>query len=416
MSIQKTTLPNGLRIVSESISDVKSISIGIWVRTGSRDESDAKAGITHFLEHMLFKGTERRTAFQIAQSMEAVGGYMNAFTSTEYTCYYCRCLDSQLELAVDVLSDMVQHSTFPDEEIVKEKKVVLEEMKMYKDSPEDVLFEAFGKSMFPDHPLGRPIIGFEETVSAFTREDLYSYIGERYHPSNLLVAVAGNVVHSQLVDLVAAAVTDLSARVVQDHAPVGAVEGDLAYTPFKETLTKAIEQTHMAIGRRGLPYEHKQRFPLLLANTVLSGGMSSRLHQNIREKHGYCYTVSTFNQSYADAGLFGVYIGTDLEYVDHVRELIRKEFDTLIEQPVPQQELAESKAQLKGKLLLAQESMSNRMMRLAKSEIYYGRFITLDELVSDIDMVTSEHVKEFSQDFFDYSVYSESLLIPENKA
>lgn len=415
MSVARSTLGNGLTVVTETIESVRSITIGIWVKTGSRDETDAQAGITHFLEHMLFKGTSRRNAFQIAQSLESVGGYLNAMTSTEYTCYYARCLDSQVDLAVDVLCDMIFNSVFPPEEILKEKKVVLEEMKMYRDSPDDVVFEEFSQQMFPSDPLGRPIIGFEQTVSAFTQEDLRSYLHAHYDPSSLLVSVAGNVSHQAIVDLVGRAVESWA---VTDGVGTGRMERvvpPVRTVDRQRTITRPIEQTHMIIGRRGLRYDDDARMPLLLANTVLSGGMSSRLHQNIREKYGYCYTVSSFSQSYTDTGMFGVYIGTDKEYVPHVRELIAAEFNRLMDEPIPDQEWAESKTQLKGKLLLAQESMSNRMTRLAKSELYFGRFISLDELVEEIDAVTREQVQAFSREFFPYESFCETLLLPESK-
>jgi len=408
-SVNKTVLPGGLKVVTEHIKSVKSVTVGIWVKTGSRDEKEEQAGITHFLEHMLFKGTSKRTAYDIALSMEAVGGYLNAFTSTEYTCYYARCLDTQMGRALDVLTDMLGNSTFPKEEIEKEKKVVIEEMKMYRDSPDDYIFEEFSSQVFKNHPIGRPIIGYENTVSDFTRENLLDYISSRYQAPNLLVAVAGNVNHEEVVKL------------VQEHVNVDN-SGDLInidqpmtdYQPDSKVLTKQIEQTHMIIGRRGLDFDHTDKYTLLLANTVLGGGMSSRLHQNIREKFGYCYSIGTFNQSYTDSGLFGVYIGTDKEYVDHVRELIGKEFEQIRTELVPAKELHEAKSQLKGKLLLSQESMSNRMTRLAKSELYFNRFVTLDELVDNIDQVSAEDIRTFSESFFDKNLYSETLLLPEN--
>jgi len=409
-SVHKTTLPNGIQVVTEEINSVKSVTVGIWVKTGSRNESDQEAGITHFLEHMLFKGTENRSSYDIALSMESVGGYLNAFTSTEYTCYYARCLDTKLPVALDVLSDMVRNSTFPEEEMIKEKKVVIEEMKMYRDSPDDTVFEEFSKRAFDQHPIGRPVIGFEESVSSFTRDDLNNYIRERYKPSNLIVAVAGNADHEIVVELVSKSL-DIESR--GDVEPMNQPLTD--YEPFKKELHKAIEQTHMITGRRGLYYDHSDKYQLLLANTVLGGGMSSRLHQNIREKYGYCYTVGTFNQSYTDSGLFGVYIGTDREYVHHVRELITREFEEIRENPVPDQELAEAKAQLKGKLMLSQESTSNRMTRLAKSQIYFDRFVTLDELVENINSVTKEDILKFSQSFFDPTLFSETILLPEKK-
>ncbi len=407
-SVHRTTLPNGLQVVTEHIDSVKSVTVGIWVKTGSRNETEEQAGITHFLEHMLFKGTENRSSYDIALSMEAVGGYLNAFTSTEYTCYYARCLDTKLPVALDVLSDMVRNSTFPEEEMEKEKKVVIEEMKMYRDSPEDTLFEEFSKQTFDQHPIGRPVIGFEKTVSSFSRQDLFDYISDRYKPSNLIVAVAGNADHKEVVELVSKAL-DMESR--GDVEPMDQPLTD--YSPFKKELSKAIEQTHMISGRRGLYYDHSDKYLLLLANTVLGGGMSSRLHQNIREKYGYCYSIGTFNQSYTDSGLFGVYIGTDKEYVDHVRELITREFEQIREQPVPDQELSEAKAQLKGKLMLSQESTSNRMTRLAKSQIYFDRFVTLDELVENINSVTKDDLLQFSESFFDPMEFSETLLLPE---
>lgn len=409
-TIKKTILPNGLKVVTEHIESIKSISAGIWVKTGSRNESAKQAGITHFLEHMLFKGTESRTAYEIAQSMESVGGYLNAFTSTEYTCYYARCLDSKLEVALDVLSDMVRHSSFPEEEMQKEKNVVLEEMKMYKDSPDDVILEEFSNQMFPGHPIGRPVLGFEETVLSFTREGLFNYIEERYQPDNLLVAVAGNVDHDKVVNAVT--------RLLDHEITTPTQNEDQPLPPYEVThkeISKSIEQAHMILGRRALNYDHPDKYLLLLANTILGGGMSSRLHQNIREKYGYCYSIGPFNQSYVDSGLFGVYIGTDSDYVPHVRELIEKEFERLQNEKIGEKELHEAKAHLKGKLLLSQENTSNRMTRMAKSEIYFNRYVTLDELVENIDAVDAEDLLTFSQDFFNPETYSETLLVPEAK-
>lgn len=410
-NIKKTTHPSGIRIVTEFNPSVRSVSVGIWVKTGSRNERNQLAGITHFLEHMLFKGTDNRSAFDIVQNVESVGGYLNAFTSSEYTCYYVRCLDTEFGTAMDVLSDMVQHPLFPEEEIEKEKKVVIEEMKMYRDNPDDYVFENFTGQMFDQHPLGRPIIGYEETVSAFTREDLIGYVRERYIPANIIVAAAGNVNHDHVTELV-------SKHFDTFYDGNGVTETRQILTHYErseKTLYRPIEQTHFVTGRRSLANDDPDRYKLLLVNTILGGGMSSRLHQNIREKYGYCYAISSFNQAYTDTGMFGVYVGTDKEYVSHVRELIRKEFSALQENEVDQKELSEAKAQLKGKLLLAQESMSNRMTRLAKSEIYYDRYIPLDELVQEIDNVDSASIREFAQSFFNENMFSETLLLPEEK-
>ncbi|HYW35871.1 MAG TPA: pitrilysin family protein [Balneolaceae bacterium] len=407
--VEKTTLNNGLTIVTENVESVKSVSVGIWAKTGSRNETDRQAGITHFLEHMLFKGTENRSSYDIALSMESVGGYLNAFTSSEYTCYYSRCLDTQLEKALDVLSDMVLHPSFPEDEIAKEKKVVIEEMKMYRDRPSDYLMEKFSGAVFDGHPLGRPVLGFEETVSDFQRQDLYDYMNDRYQPDNLLVAVAGNMHHDEVVRLV-----DQFFSGVEVHGGAGQDFSLTPYEPRQQVLKKVIEQTHLMVGRRGLSFDHDDKYKLLLTNAILGGGMSSRLHQNIREKYGYCYTVSSFNRAYSDTGLYGVYVGTDVDYVDHAEELIFKELSRLQNERVPQKELDEAKAQLKGKLLLTLENMSNRMRRLAKSEIYYNRFITLDELISNIEAVEAEEIQEFTGDFFDQSQFSKSVLLPED--
>ncbi|MCH8494874.1 MAG: insulinase family protein [Balneolales bacterium] len=410
-NIQKSTHPSGIRIVTESIDSVRSVSVGIWIKTGSRNEKAQVAGVTHFLEHMLFKGTETRSAFDIVQNVESVGGYLNAFTSSEYTCYYVRCLDTKIDTALEVLSDMVQHSIFPEEEIEKEKKVVIEEMKMYRDNPDDFIFEAFTGQMFDQHPLGRPIIGFESTVSAFTKNDLTSYVQERYTPANIIVAVAGNIQHHDIV-------SKIDTYFDTFNTGNGATEEKQVLTPYErtsKTLYRPIEQTHFVVGRRSLANDDPDRYRMLLLNTVLGGGMSSRLHQNIREKYGYCYAINSFNQAYTDTGMFGVYVGTDKDYVSHVRELIFNEFEKLRSDSVHDKELSEAKAQLKGKLLLAQESMSNRMTRLAKSEIYYDRYINLDELVNQIDLVDATSMRDFAQAFFDENMFSDTLLLPEEK-
>ena len=412
--VQKSTLSNGLRVITETIPSVRSISVGIWVKIGSRWEKEPEAGITHFLEHMLFKGTDTRTSFDISSSIEATGGYLNAMTSSEYTCYYVRCLDSELETAIDVLTDMILHPKFPDEEIEKEKKVVIEEMKMYRDNPDDFIFEEFIGQLYEQHALGRPIIGYENTVSGFKRDDLLKFVDDHYTPNNLIVAVAGNAKHEEVLKLLE--------QYYQRPVPTNQNDSNGAkkdvltpYRPSQKTLARPIEQTHYIIGKRGLSSSDPQRYKLLLIQTILSGGMSSRLHQNIREKYGYCYSISAFLQSYLDTGVFGVYIGTDKDYLTHVKELIFKEFTKIKENLVDEQELGQAKSQLKGKLLLSQESMSSRMNRLAKSEIYFDRFITLDELVESIDAVSADDIRNYSREFFNEDEFTETVLLPEQK-
>ena len=408
--VNKTVLDSGLTVLSEKIDTVKSISTGIWVRTGSRYEPASEAGITHFLEHMLFKGTQTRSSYDIALSMEAVGGFLNAFTSSELTCYYARCLDSELDTALDVLSDMVLNPIFPEEELEKEKKVVLEEMKMYRDNPEDYIFEVFNDQIFKNDSLGRPIIGYEDTVSSFKRDDLFGYMNHQYGPEQLVISVAGNVEHEKLLAKVDKYFSGHSTK-EQAFTSNGLVD----YSPDDRTVTKPIEQTHYILGRRGLSADHDDKYIMLLINTILGGGMSSRLHQNVREKYGYCYSIHSFNQTYEDTGLYGVYAGTDRSYVEHLRELVLEEFRRLREEKVPTDELEQAKSQLKGKLLMSQESMSSRMMRLAKSELYFKRYITLDELVKEIDSVTPGQIQAFSKDFFQENQYSEIQLVPENE-
>ncbi|HLR76712.1 MAG TPA: pitrilysin family protein [Balneolaceae bacterium] len=404
----KTILDNGLTIVTEKIDSVKSVSAGIWVKTGSRNETDAQAGVTHFLEHMLFKGTEKRSSYDIALSMESVGGFLNAFTSSEYTCYYARCLSSQLPRALDVLSDMVLHPTFPEDEMEKEKKVVIEEMKMYRDSPRDYLFEKFNAQIFKENSLGRPVIGYEETVNSFERANLYDYMKDRYQPDNLLIAVAGDVEHEKAVSLAQEHFEKVQTGETQNG------RSELShYKPGNQMLSKAIEQTHFIIGKRGLSFDDDDKYRLLITNAILGGGMSSRLHQNVREKYGYCYTIGSFNQTFSDTGLYGIYTGTDIDYVEHVEELVKKELKRLQDEAVPQKELDEAKAQLKGKLLLSLENTSNRMRRIAKGELYYGRFISVDELTENIEAIDAAEIQEFSQSFFDEAQFSKAILKPE---
>jgi predicted Zn-dependent peptidase len=411
--IERTVLSNGLQVITEPIDSVRSASIGFWVKTGSRNETDTQAGITHFLEHMFFKGTAKRSPYQIAAALESLGGHLNAFTGTEYTCYYARCLDSHLPIAIDVLSDMVNNSTFPVDEISKEKKVVLEEMKMYKDSPDDFIFEEFSNQLFGKHPLGRPIIGYEDTVKSITQDALFDYVDNRYFPSNMIIATAGNVEHETVMDCINGF---FNGRVALNKNSGSSPIQQLPEAPIKSdrrVLSKSIEQTHYIIGRQGLSNADPLRYQLLLLNTVLSGGMSARLHQNIREKYGYCYSVNSFIQSFSDTGMFGVYVGTDKEYLDHVRDLILVELKKLQDEKLTEQEMFEAKSQLKGKLLLAQENMSNRMTRLAKSQIYYDRYVPLDELVAEIDAVTAESVQDFAGQFLNSDSFVETVLQPE---
>lgn len=405
--VNKTKLDNGLTIVTETIPSVRSVSVGIWVKIGSRYETKKQAGVTHFLEHMLFKGTENRSAFDLVSQVESRGGFMNAFTSNEYTAYYIRCLDSELESALDILADMVLNPLLPKDEIEKEKKVVIEEMKMYRDSPDDYVFESFIKQIFKPHPLSVPIIGSETTVNAFSQDLLKSFVSDYYKSDNLIVSVAGNISHDKVVSVIDKLFSKHSSGTVKqefDRLP--------NYEPTKIKLTKKIEQTHLVLGKRGLSSSHEDRFKLLLMNMLLGGGMSSRLHQNVREKYGYCYSIHSTIQSFYDTGLFAIYTGTDIEYVDHLKELIFNELDKLVSNPIDKVELSNAKTQLKGMLLLGQESTSNRMTRLAKSEMYYERYVPLNEIELEIEKVSPDILLDFSKDFLNKEQFTETVLVP----
>jgi len=406
-TIKQTRLDNGLTILSEHVPYVRSLSAGILVKTGSRYESIEEAGITHFLEHMLFKGTATRNSFKLANDIESRGGMINAGTSHEYTIYYVRGLDNELSTILDVLSDMIINPIFPAEELEKEKKVVIEEIKMYNDSPDDFVYEQFISQIFDKHPLGRPILGYEETINEYSREKLYAYMSKFYSPNNMIVSVAGNVNHDEIVDLIQKQFGHLKA--VDEFQKTAEIP---AFTKDRVVLRKEIEQTHLVIGRRALSSNSDDRFKFLLMNMILGVGFSSRLYQNIREKYGYCYSINTINQSFYDTGSFAVAAGTDEEYVDHLRELIFAEFKKMAETPVSFEELDSAKAKLNGMLLMGQESLNNRMNRMAKSEMYYGRYISLDEIEQNINKVTEEDIQSFCQDFLNPDFYSETVLLP----
>jgi predicted Zn-dependent peptidase len=406
-TIKQTRLDNGLTILSEHVPYVRSLSAGILVKTGSRYESIEEAGITHFLEHMLFKGTATRNSFKLANDIESRGGMINAGTSHEYTIYYVRGLDNELSTILDVLSDMIINPIFPAEELEKEKKVVIEEIKMYNDSPDDFVYEQLISQIFDKHPLGRPILGYEETINEYSREKLYAYMSKFYSPNNMIVSVAGNVNHDEIVDLIQKQFGHLKA--VDEFQKTDEIP---AFTKDRVVLRKEIEQTHLVIGRRALSSNSDDRFKFLLMNMILGVGFSSRLYQNIREKYGYCYSINTINQSFYDTGSFAVAAGTDEEYVDHLRELIFAEFKKMAETPVSFEELDSAKAKLNGMLLMGQESLNNRMNRMAKSEMYYGRYISLDEIEQNINKVTEEDIQSFCQDFLNPDFYSETVLLP----
>ncbi|GIV61301.1 MAG: peptidase M16 [Rhodothermaceae bacterium] len=406
---EKTVLPNGVRVVTEKIPSVRSISVGIWVYTGSRDEAAAESGISHFIEHMVFKGTAHRRMHQIARRMEAVGGYLNAFTGKEYTCYYARALDEHLARAVDTVCDLVLHPTFPERELEKEKDVVIEEMRMYEDTPEDLVFDRFETALYGDHPMGRPVIGFPETVASFTREQLVDYLNRHYTTDRMVVAVAGNVDHDRLVRQV----ERIFARADRKPGTAARVPVD-GYAPAHVVETRPLQQAHLVLGLPAFDVHDPRRAALSVLNTLLGGGMSSRLNQNIREKYGYCYNIYSFMNLHSDTGDFGVYMGTDPSKVDRARRLILRELDRLVQQPVSPRMLNEAINQVKGSIMLGLESMGSRMMRLGRQELYYGRYFTLDEIIEQVEAVSREDVLEVARTLFVPERFSSAVLVPRN--
>jgi predicted Zn-dependent peptidase len=410
MNYKKTVLPNGIRIVTEEIPYVRSVSVGVWINAGSRDEDKNNNGITHFIEHMVFKGTERFSNQDIARSLESVGGYLNAFTTKEHTCIYARILDEHLGKAIDVISDLVQHPKFEVKEIEKEKLVVLEELKNIEDDPDDLINDYLDRNIFYKHPLGFPIIGIADNIKQFSKDDLYTHIRQYFIPQRIVVAAAGNLKHEELVSLVIEHFKmNGQARQVSERS-----RSPKRIYSKKEVIEKPISQAYVCMGTLGYSVISQFRYPLLVMNTLLGDGMSCRLFQNIREKYGFAYAVYSFANLMSDTGSFGVYVGTDNKNIDRSIELIYKELDKLKTRPVGKAELARTKAQMKGNMMLGLESMSNRMMRLGSGELYFGEYLTLDEVLRSTDAVNQDAVMEVASKIFHFDNFSTVIFKSKN--
>jgi predicted Zn-dependent peptidase len=400
-----TSLQNGVRIITESMPHVRSVSVGVWVATGSRRETPEQNGITHFIEHMLFKGTARRSAIEIARSVDSIGGNLDAFTAKELVCYNTKVLDQHLGLAVDVLADLVLHPLFREEDIAKEKSVILEEIKMEADSPDYLVHEIFSANFWKDHPLGKPILGTKETVRRFTRDMVSGYFAEAYSPSNMVITAAGHLTHEGMVDQV---------RQYFEPLPVnGLTRSDVVPSTHARLALrnkKSLEQVHLCLGVPSLPLPHEDRFSCYLLNTLLGGGMSSRLFQNIRERQGLAYAVFSELSAYSDTGCLSIYAGTSPETARQVVALIMKEFQQLKQERIPEEELRRAKDHLKGSLMLSLESTSSRMSNLARQEMYFRRFFTLDEIVESIESVTADDLQRIAQTFFDPKLIALTVL------
>jgi predicted Zn-dependent peptidase len=402
--IRKTVLDNGVRIVSEKVPGVRSVAIGIWVCAGSRYEANEDAGVSHLIEHLLFKGTERRTGREITEAIESVGGQLNAFTSKEYTCYYARVLDEHLPLAIDVLSDMFFSSLFAPEDIEKEKQVVEEEIRMFEDTPDEIIHDLFTQTIWDGHPLGRPVIGTLESVRNLTREKVLDYYRNYYSPPHIVVAAAGNADHEQIVDLLGPSFSNVSQKPKEHH-----VTPPKPHPGFK-IFYKDLEQVQVCIGVPGPDQYDERIYALQILNNVLGGDAGSRLFQKIREERGLVYSVYSYYSVFQDAGLITVYAGTSPSKLEEVLELIQKELESIAKEGITQEELEKTKEQIKGSLFLALESVSTRMQRLGKFELMYKRYLSPEEIIGKILRVTREDVLDLARSCFDQSKLTITVL------
>lgn len=405
--IKKYTCQNGVRIVLEQIPTVRSVAIGVWIGTGSRNENPENNGVSHFLEHMFFKGTKTRSAREIAESFDSIGGQVNAFTSKEYTCYYAKVLDNHASFALEVLADMFFHSTFDQEEMNKEKNVVNEEIKMYEDTPDDIVHDLLSKAIYNEHPLGYPILGTEETLKTFTGETLQQYMHETYTPENVVVSIAGNVPESFIKNAEAFFGSYEASKEKFVHERPG-------FHANKVSRKKETEQAHLCLGYEGLQIGHKDVYSLIVLNNVLGGSMSSRLFQEVREQRGLAYSVFSYHSAYLDSGIVTIYGGTGAKQLDVLYETIQDTLTKLRADGITEKELNNSKEQLKGSLMLSLESTNSRMSRNGKNELLLSRHRSLDEIVEQIDQVTKNSVDGLANSIFN-DKYSVALISPDGE-
>ncbi len=403
--IKKKVLGNGLTVVTERMPNLRSISLGVWLKKGSRHETASENGVSHFIEHLLFKGTANRTAREIALAIDSIGGQIDAFTAKEYTCFYAKVLDEHLPLALDLLSDIVLHPKFGPDEIERERKVIFEEIRMVDDTPDELVYDLFNQHFWPDHPLGRPIQGTLESVSAMTPEGIARYFQESYQPANLLITATGNLNHEKLVSGIRKAFEPL----VDGAAPPSSTPPRLN-SGIVVREKKGLGQIHICLGVRGFPVAHEARFQEYVLNTVLGGTMSSRLFQDIREERGLAYNVFSSVNSFMDAGFLMVYAATSPETAGQVVRLVQDEFRALKEKAPGEREMKMARDHLKGSLMLSLESSSSRMSNLARQEVYFGRPFTLNEILEGIDRVQPEEVRALAEKMFHRSTCAMAVL------
>lgn len=406
---QKAVLHNGIRIVTEKIPYLRSVSIGIWINSGSRDEEDINSGISHFLEHLAFKGTEKRSARQIAFEMDSIGGQIDAFTSREYTCYSAKVLDEHLPVAIDLLSDILLNSTLKPADIDKERQVILEEFKFVEDNPADYIYDLLYQSVWSSHPLGRSILGNHESIEKIDRNKLVTHLDNHYIPKNIIIAAAGNIDERRLNELLENAFGSLNKNASSSREAPPEIKRNFI---VKE---RELEQVHFCLGTKGLRSADENRFEGYLLNTILGGSMSSRLFQKIREDYGLAYSIHSFISPYADTGLLGIYAGTSAEFFEKVLKMSLEEFKLLMTVKVSADELKKAKEQLKGNLMLSLESSSSRMNQLAKQEMYFERFFSLDEIIDEIEKVTEEKIQRLANRLLDNSFFNLAVLGPIKK-
>ncbi len=397
--IRRTVLPGGLRVVTETMPTVRSVAVGAWVGIGSRDEDPEHTGATHFLEHLLFKGTPTRDAMEISASIEGIGGEINAFTAKEYTCYYARVLDEDLPLAIDVLADVVTSSLITPDDVESERGVILEEIAMHDDDPSDVVHEAFSEELYGDTPIGRPILGNEDTINALTRDRIHEYYQRFYLPTHTVISVAGNVSHEHVVELVARAY-ERAGALGGDAAPIPPRVGGVGLPAHQgvKVVDRPTEQANLVLGTTGVSRTDERRFALGVLNAALGGGMSSRLFQEIREKRGLAYSAYSYTSQYADTGQFGVYVGCLPAKIDDVLKICRDEIARVVSDGFTEEEIVRGKGQMRGGLVLGLEDTGSRMSRIGKSELVYDRLMSVDEVLERIDAVTADQITEIASD------------------
>ena len=404
--VVRDVLDGGLRLITETMPHVRSVTIGVWLTRGSRHESDERGGIAHFVEHMLFKGTDSRSAEDIAQAIDSIGGQLDAFTAKEYASYYIKVLDEHVPLAVELLSDIVRRPAFAADEVEREKKVILEEIKMVEDTPDDLVHELFTQHFWEGHPLARPILGSPETVEALNRATIMDYFGRAYVAPNMIISAAGNLDHGRVRDLVLQAFNGLTPTAETPNGPPPRV------SPQAIVRAKELEQSHLCLGTTSYPQSHDDRYVSYILNTVLGGSMSSRLFQNIREKRGLAYSVFSGLSAYRDAGNITIYAGCANEAVGQVIDLCVEELKTLKRTPVADAELRRAKDHLKGSLMLSLENTASRMSHLARQEIYFDRHFGLDETLAGVEAVSTDDIQRVAADLFSNGSLAATVVGP----